>query len=215
MAPKPSGQVIVRERRNGRAFGLRFRAYGRREYVTLGTDADGWDRQRAETELENVLADVRRGRWRPSRPEPAPEPTPDPTFHRFASDWYEAHRASWRPKTQVDYRWQLTNHLLPFFADRLLSEINVALVDACRESKQRESQARARAFDAWQRRFDGETEPSQRRELRRSRPPRPFTAATINKTLTRLGQILDVADERELIDRNPMAKIGRGKEPRG
>lgn len=35
---------------------LRVRAYGRRESVTLGTDADGWTMRKAERKLEQVLA---------------------------------------------------------------------------------------------------------------------------------------------------------------
>ena len=42
----------------GRIFGLRFRAYGRRHFVTLSGAADGWTRQRADAELRHVLADV-------------------------------------------------------------------------------------------------------------------------------------------------------------
>jgi hypothetical protein len=78
MARPATGQVVVRERRTGRMFALRFRAYGDRQYVTLGTDAEGWTQQRAEVELQNVLADVRRGVWRPPHPEPAPPPVADP-----------------------------------------------------------------------------------------------------------------------------------------
>src|SRR5690242_19851103 len=64
MARQATGQVVIRERTRGRVYGLRFRAYGQRQYVTLGTDAEGWDRKRAGTELQNVLADVRRRTWR-------------------------------------------------------------------------------------------------------------------------------------------------------
>jgi len=42
MARPATGQVIVDERRRSPTFGLRFRAYGRREYVALGTAAEGW-----------------------------------------------------------------------------------------------------------------------------------------------------------------------------
>ncbi|HEY2038000.1 MAG TPA: site-specific integrase [Steroidobacteraceae bacterium] len=42
------------------------------------------------------------------------------------------------------------------------------------------------------------------------------TPATVNRFLQALSHVLSfAANERELIDRNPMAKIGRGKEPRG
>jgi len=34
-----------------------------------------------------------------------------------------------RPNTVLDYRWQLTHHLLPFFARHTLREIDVRAVD--------------------------------------------------------------------------------------
>jgi hypothetical protein len=91
MARQATGQVVIRERAHGRrVYGLRFRAYGERQYVTVGSDADGWTRERAEVELQNVRADVRRGSWRSAHPDPAPEPVSDPTFHEFSSQWFEA-----------------------------------------------------------------------------------------------------------------------------
>jgi hypothetical protein len=50
------GQVLELERKSGRTFALRFRAYGKRRYLTLGTADEGSTRRRAEEELENVLA---------------------------------------------------------------------------------------------------------------------------------------------------------------
>lgn len=73
MARKATGQVVEREGKRGRTYALRFRAYGQRQYVTLGTAEEGWTRRKAELELENVLADVRRGIWRPPEPEPVVE----------------------------------------------------------------------------------------------------------------------------------------------
>jgi len=60
-----NGQVVERQWKSGRGYALRFIAYGRRQYVTLGLERDGWDRTRAEEELLNVMADVRRGIWIP------------------------------------------------------------------------------------------------------------------------------------------------------
>lgn len=172
MARPATGQVVCDERRASPVFALRFRAYGRREYVTLGGGADGWSRARAEEELQNVLADVRRGIWRPPDrdPAPAPEGPVDPTFHEFASQWFEANQGAWRPKTRVDYGWQLSNHLLPFFQHHRLSRITIAEVDRYRAAKVREA---------------------------------VLSPASINKTITRLAQILEVAVEYEIIDRNP------------
>jgi hypothetical protein len=51
------GEIRTYECRDGlTTFRLRFRAYGRRENVTLGTEAEGWSYKRAEIELQNTLA---------------------------------------------------------------------------------------------------------------------------------------------------------------
>src|SRR5687768_17303069 len=60
MPRKPTGEVLERRRGATVIYALRFRAYGQRRYLTLGTKAEGWTRARAEEELQNVLADVRR-----------------------------------------------------------------------------------------------------------------------------------------------------------
>src|SRR4051794_20990577 len=103
MPPTPTGQVIEVDSRDGRTFALRFRAYGERHYVTLGSTAAGWTRERAERELRHVLADVERGVW----VKPLASPiggAPDPGFHSFASRWLEDRSGEVRPNTLLDYR---------------------------------------------------------------------------------------------------------------
>ncbi len=69
---------------------MRFRAFGARQFVHLGYSPE-WSRQRAEDELANVMADVRRGIWRAPQAVVVPEPPARvPTFHEFASEWFEA-----------------------------------------------------------------------------------------------------------------------------
>ncbi len=166
MARQATGQVVVRKRARGRVYGLRFRAGGERHYITL---ADGTTAEQAATELDNVLADVRRGTWKPTvAPEP---PKEDPTFHEFASEWFEARRREIGPGTAGVYRNDLVNHLLPWFAKHRLSQITVAEVDRYRDHKLAEG---------------------------------ALSRGSINKTLARLGQILDTADEYGLITRNPL-----------
>src|SRR5207244_9323698 len=101
-----------------------------------------------------------------------------PTFHEFASQWLDARRGELAPRTVEDYELALTHHLLPFFAKHRLSEITAQEVDRYKASKVRE------------------------RELRTIE--RPLSNRTINKTLIRLGQILDVAVRYGLIDHNPV-----------
>jgi len=98
--------------------------------VTLGDEADGWTQSKAQAELEATLALVRVGRWHPEQPAPAPPIPPEqPTFHDFASEWLASVERDLRPNTVLDYRWQLTHHLLPFFARHTLREIDVRAVD--------------------------------------------------------------------------------------
>jgi integrase len=199
--PRPAtGQIVVDGRGEARTFALRFRAYGKREYVTLGSTADGWSHARAQEELENVLADVRRGLWRPAVTPAAPQPLEDPTFHEFASRWFEGSKGEWRPKTALDYHWQLHRHLLPFFKDHRLSQITVAEVDRYRQMKVAEANA-IRATQAKSPRQHEEY--VDRNGQTRRRAVRPLSSTSINKTITRLGQILEVALEYGLIESNP------------
>src|SRR5215210_7193327 len=106
MPRKATGQVIVSEAKRGRVYALRFRAYGKRRYVTLGSAEEGWTRARADEELENILADVRRGIWREPEPEPVvEEPRSEPTFHEFASEWLEGRSDELGEQTVKNYTW--------------------------------------------------------------------------------------------------------------
>jgi len=67
MSARKQGGVLVHERKLGRIYALRFRVYGERRYLTLGYEHEGWDLDRANLELQNVLADVRRGLWVPPK----------------------------------------------------------------------------------------------------------------------------------------------------
>ena len=206
--PRPAtGQVVEKTTKRGTVYALRFRAYGQRRYITLGSRDEGWDHKRAETELRHVLADVERGTWQPADAAPVVEVTPDdPTFHVFASEWFASIEGDLRKSTRLDYRWQLVNHLLPFFAEHTLRQIDVREVDRYRDSKVREAARRRADLAAWQRRCEALQEGAQRPP----RPPAPLSAESINKTLTRLGQILERALEYGMIDRNPV-RVGKRK----
>jgi hypothetical protein len=156
-------------------YGLRFRAYGRREYVALGTAAEGWTHAKAQTELQNILADVRRGIWRPAAVEVVETPREVPTFHAFATEWFErqtlegGRRGSGLSTAgRDDLQWRLSSHLLPVFPSRRLDQITVEDVHHYRLAKVRQGN---------------------------------LGATSINKTLTTLAAILETAVEYELIDR--------------
>ncbi len=175
--PRPAtGQVVVDTRRRSPTFGLRFRAHGRREYVRLGTAEEGWTRAKAHTELQNILADVRRGIWRPPVTDVVQTPREVPTFHVFATEWFERQKIEGGRRGRgltdagrADLQWRLSNHLLPAFASRRLDRITVEDVDRYRLGKVREG---------------------------------TLGVTSINKTLTTLASILEAAVEYELINRN-------------
>jgi integrase len=172
-ARRSTGGVVTKQTKHGTSYAIRFRACGRRQYVTLGLSKskDGWDRKGAEDALANTLADVRRGLWRPPADVvPEPEPLPEPTFHEFASDWLARRAPELRPRTVQDYSWSLELHLLPFFAAHRLSAITIEEVDRYRALKVAQG---------------------------------VLGATAINKTLTRLAQILGDAVEYGRLPSNP------------
>src|SRR5919108_295298 len=175
MAPPLRGSIIEHRRKRGTVYSARFRAYGKRRLVVL----DKTTRAEAETELQNIIADVRRGIWRPRERTPVPvEATEEePTFHVFASEWLEEHRLGLRPRSVEALKWALTYHLLPYFAHHKLSAITRREVDRYRRGKLRE-------------REEGLV-------------PRPLSDRCINKTISILAQILDDAIEADLIETNP------------
>jgi Phage integrase, N-terminal SAM-like domain len=138
MGRRATGQVI-RPDGHRRSFAIRFWAYGNRRVVTLGRPEDGWTSEMAERELAATLRDVELGIRRPVQPDRAPAIDPDPTFHRFASDWFDAKQLEIEENTRASYRNDLVNHLLPFFKDHHLSQITIAEVDRYRQHKLREA----------------------------------------------------------------------------
>ncbi len=182
MPRPPTGAIVEREGARGRTFGLRFRAYGQRHYVT----ARAQTRPEAEIELANILADVRRGIWRPPAPEPDAPKEEQPTFHVFASEWIAARELEGlADKTIVDLRWSLSNHLLPFFASRRLSEITPQEIDRFKVGKVRERQELDEA------------------RTRGEKVSRGLSNNSINHVLSDLAQVLETACEYDLIPTNP------------
>jgi hypothetical protein len=119
MARRSAGSIVEHKGADGTLYrALRFSAYGKRRYVSLGEVTQ----EEAARHLRGVLADVERGIWQPDEPVPAPEPVaPEPTFHAFAEQWWVEMERQLRPRTQRDYRWRLEWHLIPFFARHRLA----------------------------------------------------------------------------------------------
>jgi integrase len=200
MPRQSTGAVVAPNGKRQTSFALRFNALGKRQFVTLGTPAEGWSQGRAEEELANVMADVRRGIWHPPTAPRVPERDADPTFHEFSARWLRGKEADGlRDRSIEDFRWALELHLLPYFAEFRLREIDVERVEAFKEAKVAESAKRAAAIERG-------------RPLRgkKGQVLKPLGANSINKLLDRLAMILDLALDLELVDRNP----ARGKRRR-
>ncbi len=126
MARKATGKIIENVGKDGRTYrALRFTAYGKRRYVTLGPVSAS----AAEQELRYVLADVERGTWQPQAVEAPPELEPVPTFHEYAEQWWMLHTGKLAKETKGDYRWRLEVHLLPAFGELRLDRISYDTVE--------------------------------------------------------------------------------------
>ncbi len=177
MSHAEEGQILQRRGKRGITYAARFRAYGKRHYLSLGYSWEGFNPRDAEMELANILADVRRGLWKPPSQVASHPAVEDPTFHGFASDWFSAREHQVAPRTAEDYRWALSHHLLPYFHRHRLSEITVAEVDRYKAAKVRERERRLVAH--------------------------PLANRSINATLILLAQVLEDAVEYGHMASNP------------
>jgi integrase len=199
MATRSQGQVLERTWKSGRGYALRFPAYGDRQYLTLGLETEGWTRTRAEEELQNILADVRRGLWiAPDKRQRARNGHDDNTeevtlFGLFARGLVAARRGEVSPNTHGYQEWAL-NHLLPYFADWPVAAIDIEAVDAYRRHKVDQADLRRRAIE-------------RRKPLRddHDRLLRPLSANSINKTIEVLQWVLAMAVEYGHLQTNPAA----------
>jgi len=191
MARPSKGKVIERRNKKGAVtYALRFTAYGKRRFMTLG-NADEWDRARAEQHLNHVMADVERGMWKPPVESVVEIPTEEPTFHLYASEWLtQRMQEGLKPKTIVDLKWSLVNHLLPFFEKHRLSEITPREVKRYTQAKLAERNAIEEAREIAKRKGEPFSD-------------RPLSNSSINHTLRHLAQILEEAVEDEILTSNP------------
>lgn len=217
MAKRAKGEVLARDWKAGRGFALRFYAYGRRRYLSLGFERDGWSAERAEEELENVLADVRRGLWAPPRQrgeggsgEPPPSPrwrsgggaeaaaaTPPASgeipFGEFAPWALKARRARHSENHHKNLGWCL-RHLMPFFAELSLLAIDAELIDSYSATKVEEGERLQAAIDRGQPYRD-----------ERGRVRQPLAPSSVNKTIKGLSWFLGLAVQYKRITENAAA----------
>jgi Phage integrase, N-terminal SAM-like domain len=78
---------------------------------------------------------VRRGTWIPpdrnqrTNGHDTQAPADEPTFHAFASSWHANRRGEISERTHEYEQWALHYHLLPYFANWPLREIDIEAVD--------------------------------------------------------------------------------------
>jgi integrase len=212
MARPARGRVEPEKLTDGTfAFRLRFRAYGKRENLTLHERRDcdcgcmgGWTERTAQLELNNVLARVQAGVWERPKPKPVIEKTftEMPLFDEYASYWLKSKLKGLIGKkpitkgTHDGYLSMLRRHLLPFFGRYRLDEIDDALCAEFRKYKIKEAHELKEALDAG---ADVRDE--------RNRKLDPLGPASIQGLISLLGEICQEAFEDKWMPANP----ARGK----
>jgi integrase len=199
MGKRKEGSVVQRPVNGGTTFALRFSAYGEPRYVTLGTNYDGWDVHAAETELANIMADVRRQIWvppdqnkPPARSSHADTEQDIPTLRAFTERKLAAREHQVEERTHEHDEWALRLYLWPYFGDWSMSDFtDVASIDDFRDFLSGLSHTRLKAIKAG-------------RPLRDANGQmlRPLSASTINRIIGKLGPYLELAVEYDWVPRN-------------
>src|SRR5829696_3528553 len=118
-----SGSVIRYDGKRGTVWRVKYADADRRQVMeTLGPERDGWNEKRANEQLQNRLADVRRIQLRkPTRL----------TFAAYADLWFAEGetRRRWRPRTVIQYR-SIAKRLNGFFGPMPLATIRPRDVSA-------------------------------------------------------------------------------------
>lgn len=195
-------------------YGARLRAYGRRRRLVFGTNHQGWNRIRAEIEVEQILQQVQRGTWTPpkgrtsvthSRRAP---PDGHQPFGPFARRVIDAMKTQGLDEDAIaEMEWQL-GYLLGRFGELKLLEIDVAGVDDFRDD------------------LADRAELNREHTVRRSPPPgtitprdgqkdkhseRALSNGSINAILMLLGEIMQRAFDAGYVPWNPL-KIGERRD---
>lgn len=135
---RPATGSVVEPKGDRRSYGIRFRALGKRRFLTLGRPEDGWTREKAEEALHDELERVRLGVWKEEEvASPVAEHQAEETFREFASAWFHERKPDWAESSQksVLLAWK---HLFPTFGEMRLSEITKRDIDRFMRAKQAE-----------------------------------------------------------------------------
>jgi hypothetical protein len=196
-------------------FGARLHAYGRRYRVPFGTSREGWNRTRAEIELERIEQQVQRGTWMPpqtrpsaTRPQRRERLDGHQLFSAFARRVVDAKKShGLAERTIEDFEWRLP-YLLAAFGRYELLDIDVPMVDEFRDELAKRSQeirAAAERGKPLMETVKGKGGKTYRREKR------ALANSSINKLLELLGLVMQRACDYEYIARNPV-RVGQRSE---
>jgi hypothetical protein len=207
-----TGEVTEWLWKDGRTitYGARVRAYGHRHRLIFGTNHQGWDRTRAEIEVERILQEVDAGIWMaPSKGtsvKRAPIARPDghQLFSSFARPILDA-KKSHDPADDViaSLNWRL-GYLIGHFGRLELLDIDVARVDGFRDDLAKRAKVIRDAAARGKPLMKSVTP-------KRGRPykhiEQPLSNESINEILMLLSEIMQRAVDYGYVPHNPL-KVG-------
>lgn len=217
MAPANRGEVTEHLWKDGQtvSYGVRVRAYGKRHRLPLGDSRQGWNRTRAEIELERIEQQIQRGTWVPPEPKAtARRPQRDERlnghqpFGPFARRVVDAKKAHGLADATVKHlEWRL-EYLLAEFGHCELLEIDVARVDRFRDELAKRSQEIRAAADRGKPLIET-VKGKDGKPYRRKK--RALSNSSVNRLLELLGLIMQRAVDYEYVTRNPV-RVGERSE---
>jgi integrase len=190
---KASGTVEEHRWADGETitFRLRIPFEGQRQRIELGTNREGWNRERADVERERIMGQIERGTWQPPEPEPDPEEAEDKdqeTLRVAATRYFKKQTAGQiPPKTRKDLEWRLSYILSYKQVDDLVCQTDARWVDD---------------FKTWL------------KNIVSDHTKRPLKPRSINMVLTCLTSILEDAVDYNVLPANP-GKGSRRRVPEG
>ena len=215
---RPSGGEVTEWRwKDGTTItiGARIYAYGERHRVVFGTNTQGWNRTRAEIEIESILQRVMRGTWVPPdkrtsvlQTEAVGSGDSRWLFGPFAQKIVGAKKSHGLDEdTIADLEWKL-GYLVGHFGSMELRAINVERTDEFRD----ELADRSRIIRQAAARGKPLTESvTTKNGCSYKRQKRPLSNTSINAILSLLSRILQRAEDYGHIERNPM-KLGEHRD---
>jgi hypothetical protein len=101
---------------------------------TSGPNHEGWHDDRAQVELDVILAKVMRGTWEPPtrQRQERDELDPHETLRITAYRWWQRRKSELALNTRLDYQWRL-GHLVHHLGDQETAAIDAGTVDNARQ----------------------------------------------------------------------------------